>query len=848
MDIDNEIEMYKKQCLQTNSLSEIRKILFEIGKLKENAKNITGITKETLAEFDKEQIIKICQNVDSNDRIEALKLMELPNITFQDILSIFDKKHLLQATKEFGVRVTSEDLRYLFENSHSKEDKNFIQFLIEVNPSESKTITEIVLENFEGNKLIEIIRENNLKLNSNQLQTVIEQNKSLEPEQEEFIRDLSSLSKRNDEITNTINYKILGKKYSGLKNQLPIITCHPNIQEAIINLNDNQLEVFQRCLDYYSNITSDWTPIADGILKNISQYSDLISGLSENDFTNSNRMELLTKIISEPNYFSIKGLDSYFDERAKICNKILENPTNEELKDNEHLKDLSEINRIRFAILESNYGISLVQAQSLVSKFADDIHTLDPNTSEARNYSSLIKNLSLICNVENREKLTELINNNINRAFNVNLIERQLKDEYDIEYVEKLYKPDDEDLLSQQETKKYLLGQDIEDISFYLAGKSTNGQFFMESHAPGAVYGDIMLNEKQYAKAWNKPKMQSQAFCTHLTSNQMLFSNIRNVEYGFYNYEKGSLRAAGYEDISSDFTHFTAFTDKDEKISSMQQRIDHTRNNDESDRARTLPDGTKRQPDYIRLLVSRHIKPELASIKLQNAKVAAKQFGIPIVIVDQDECTKQENEIIRDMIEGFRINQDSSEIYKIITRFENNRIGNTWNKIDFSIDSNSQADEFGKKIITRNEMLTSIMNVIEQSPSQEDAKQLYYALETAITTEISKFKKPGYKILNDEGIPVVQKQNMELTEYFGMKRDRRTGELIPETAISSYLKFVDLGIRYGAEQKRGKDGLEDCLDDDKTRLSIMQNATRTTRNNILGNENIEHTNDEQNLE
>ena len=27
-----------------------------------------------------------------------------------------------------------------------------------------------------------------------------------------------------------------------------------------------------------------------------------------------------------------------------------------------------------------------------------------------------------------------------------------------------------------------------------------------------------------------------------------------------------------------------------------------------------------------------------------------------------------------------------------------------------------------------------------------------------------------------------------------------------------------------------------------------ENATRTTRNNILGNENIEHTNDEQNLE
>lgn len=48
--------------------------------------------------------------------------------------------------------------------------------------------------------------------------------------------------------------------------------------------------------------------------------------------------------------------------------------------------------------------------------------------------------------------------------------------------------------------------------------------------------------------------------------------------------------------------------------------------------------------------------------------------------------------------------------------------------------------------------------------------------------------------------------------------------------------------------QRGKDGFSDCIEDDKTRLSNMQNATRTTRNNVLGDVNIEHTNDEQNLE
>lgn len=50
------------------------------------------------------------------------------------------------------------------------------------------------------------------------------------------------------------------------------------------------------------------------------------------------------------------------------------------------------------------------------------------------------------------------------------------------------------------------------------------------------------------------------------------------------------------------------------------------------------------------------------------------------------------------------------------------------------------------------------------------------------------------------------------------------------------------------QDKKGKDGFADCVEDDKTRLANMQNATRTTRNNVLGDVDIEHTNDEQNLE
>ena len=48
------------------------------------------------------------------------------------------------------------------------------------------------------------------------------------------------------------------------------------------------------------------------------------------------------------------------------------------------------------------------------------------------------------------------------------------------------------------------------------------------------------------------------------------------------------------------------------------------------------------------------------------------------------------------------------------------------------------------------------------------------------------------------------------------------------------------------EEQKGKDGLTDCIEDNKTRFSDMQNATETTRNNVLEDANIEYTNDEKN--
>ncbi len=88
-------------------------------------------------------------------------------------------------------------------------------------------------------------------------------------------------------------------------------------------------------------------------------------------------------------------------------------------------------------------------------------------------------------------------------------------------------------------------------------------------------------------------------------------------------------------------------------------------------------------------------------------------------------------------------------------------------------------------------------------------------------------------------------------------QDRKEGLMMDEAIYNSHIGNEDFYAKVSEmiterikarQSQKGKNGFEDCLEDDRTRLSNMQDATRTTRNNVLGNVNIEHTNDEQNLE
>ena len=471
-----------------------------------------------------------------------------------------------------------------------------------------------------------------------------------------------------------------------------------------------------------------------------------------------------------------------------VCETILKDPNNTDLEEFPLIAEMSEKDRIKFAVLEKNWGLSLEQAQVLINKFGDDIESISELGESANYYRGLIRSLKFICDEKNINQISEVSFETENIVINANVVEREIKDIYDKDYVSQLYRPIEEDFEREEDG-----------ILIYKAGKSTDGKFLMETHSPGAVYADADLKKGDFKSAWNKSKVKSQAFCTVTSRQDMLIAtNTPFLEYGFYDFEEGSLRASGYEDISSEAKTPVIFADKDEKYCGVDNKINKTRNINENDRSRTQADGTRKQPDYIKFRKSRFIPIQKTQEIWENSKKAAKQFGIPIVIVDQDECTRRENQELQDMLQEFNVTKNPELISKIIVKFENNRRGNDFGKeivnTDFAIDGQSDT-------ITRNSMLLSLIKTIKDCEDISVAESLYETLNIAIKDEVNKMKIPGAKILNEKGIPVVTKKQMTIEEYFSTGRDKETRNYI---YMSSYQEIQELETSFSSREKKDK--------------------------------------------
>ena len=131
--------------------------------------------------------------------------------------------------------------------------------------------------------------------------------------------------------------------------------------------------------------------------------------------------------------------------------------------------------------------------------------------------------------------------------------------------------------------------------------------------------------------------------------------------------------------------------------------------------------------------------------------------------------------------------------------------------------------------INRNDLLYSILNTIRNCDDKDKKLNLFKELNNVIADEASKVKIPNGKVLNDEGIPVVDKIPLKDEDreiyYFGAQRNHNTGEFEYLSSYGIFLKLREELAQIKSTQDLGKETLIE-QSDTKEKLNVAQDMEK----------------------
>ena len=196
-------------------------------------------------------------------------------------------------------------------------------------------------------------------------------------------------------------------------------------------------------------------------------------------------------------------------------------------------------------------------------------------------------------------------------------------------------------------------------------------------------------NPENYYIDWNRRSLGSQHFCASYIRNDMLgTTHIPHICYGFNEMADDALMLAGCQDIYSTASNFVSSALHDEVYYTPDTQIDKTDGYNEMC-FRRIQNGEKKQPDYIVVFaVNGWID------NLDEAYKASEQFmederfpnGLPIVVIDVNECLEAEREKLEEMLVDFHTNSTKEQAEKILLKVHNNQVTERTHYIkDYSI-------------------------------------------------------------------------------------------------------------------------------------------------------------------
>ena len=467
---------------------------------------------------------------------------------------------------------------------------------------------------------------------------------------EEKINTLKRLYEKNCEVISEINIGLLDEKYISTlgEDKINFISNFGNIQDKILRLTDKEYEVFYKCIDDYVERTGtdEWSVLANQILETLGdrQYNELIKNIENLEDVD---LEQLIKIIQDDNDFDIKTVED-IENYSEIKKNKCEGMINSDI----------DLDQKKTAVLQKIFGHSVKYAENIVNKYGKCI-----DKTKDKGLKDYVQSLRLILDTENEEVLKDIYNNLDEIEFFVDKVnfERDLKTEYGKLYNEGLFNPDNATNISQEELNRIKvkddngeevnLEEEFKGVNVYNAG--TDFKMLVTSVAP---YVDRNKKIPNYKGDWNRPAIGSQHFCASYIRQDMLgCAPIPHVAYGFSSMDEEALMLSGSSDMVSTGESFVS------KVYRENTQINETTVYNEMD-YRRIQKGEKKQPDYI---IAFKIEGKIEN--LEDIKQAYNDWEeeLPIVIVDVDECLREEERRTEELVEKYDKTTDEVERTKI---------------------------------------------------------------------------------------------------------------------------------------------------------------------------------------
>lgn len=625
------------------------------------------------------------------------------------------------------------------------------------------------------------------------------------PEKKDIVLSrLEKINKKNNTITSTINFDFIASDLmdSLTDEQMLRITLYPKVQEELAKNKDNKsfINAFANMLKTNEN----WTLAADYIFKNIDarQYDELLLEINENEIS-PEYYENLCIILSKPNYFGIKSkedVEKYFDVDGKRNQLLLAIMRGEDVELPDSIKDFSQEELKKFAISEYLYGMDLEALSKYEIRF-QGVHGLEIENSEY--IKQLVTGISSLNNA-NIEELDKIIADIIEGKI---LSTEYSKDIHlDSKAINLFSKAFERGIYNPKNSEN----DQIQPIDYN--GNSINvyrihDDFKMLARVEGA-YNSALTAIPDYREFYDNPNISAHGNCESVIGQDQIGlarNNNGNIVVGYASLPQNSMLVSGPYDLGTTNRSLAPLHDNlylDLKFYGLQEMIDNTRHNhNETVMERLLVDEhgnvQKLRPSYLIWVEDRKtdkfppefIEPpednENAMLKYkaqvhlwEETQRAAHELGVPIVIINREECAEKETGKIDDLQKILKgelelpAGKSMVDIAKeAIVKFENNAVG-----LEFA-ESDVQAKFFTQA--QRENLISTIMNVLEQMPeiAYEERYEYLSQVTEIIQQESSKFSADGIRAdkqireYYDAKAKILEDELIKYEEYIGKESD-----------------------------------------------------------------------------